>query len=186
MERLQENQNRESSSTLEGIKKNYQFYTTVSCGVFVWSMVLSIAFSFKTNEWSFGVILMLFLNLILAVLSIISLVAMYRELSRLHEKEQTIKKICEDFTNETQKRINNLEDKCKDFANETQTRINNLEDKCKTIEEKCKDFANETQKRINNLEDKCKTIEEKCKDFANETQTRIKGLEEELKKTDDE
>ena len=140
MERLQENQNRESSSTLEGIKKNYQFYTTVSCGVFVWSMVLSIAFSFKTNEWSFGVILMLFLNLILAVLSIISLVAMYRELSRLHEKEQTIKKICEDFTDETQKRINNLEDKCK------------------TIEEKCKDFANKTQTRIKGLEEELKKL----------------------------
>ena len=41
---------------------------------------------FETNTWSYGVIVLLFLALVLAILAIISLVALYREKGRYHER----------------------------------------------------------------------------------------------------
>ena len=70
---------------------------------------------FRIDEWSYGIIVLLMLALALMTMAIISIVAMYREVSRLHarkfpddmlEKMKQLKSIVEDKHKSQSKQAN--------------------------------------------------------------------------------
>ena len=70
---------------------------------------------FRTDEWSYGIIVLLMLALALMTMAIISIVALYRDVSRLHarnfpddilEKVKQLKNIVEDLQRSQSKRNN--------------------------------------------------------------------------------
>ena len=71
------------------IKKQYAILTYVLCVLFVIALGFSAYFTFqiKPKDISLGIIILLFADVALGILSIISMVSMFREVSRLHARE---------------------------------------------------------------------------------------------------
>lgn len=121
-------------STSNYIKKHYSILTYGLCILFVITLVVSVILTFdkKPSEISVGIIILLFSDVILAILSFVSMVAMFREVSRLHAHElpqDTIVKIKDDLI-KIQDKIENKTEKIvekPDKYTELEQRINDLE-----------------------------------------------------------
>lgn len=64
----------------------YLIFAGSLCAVCILGMVLIGIVAFEKNTWSYGLIILLFLSLVMAILAVISLVAFYREKGRYHER----------------------------------------------------------------------------------------------------
>jgi hypothetical protein len=73
--------------TLNGKYLNiYLIFAGCLCALCILGMVLIGIVAFEKNTWSYGLIILLFLSLVMAILAVISLVAYYREKGRYHER----------------------------------------------------------------------------------------------------
>ena len=77
----------EKFETFDGtyLKKYYYFAFILTTACVICIALLGI-FAFTKNTWSYGIIVLLALSLVLAILAIISWVALYREKGRYHER----------------------------------------------------------------------------------------------------
>lgn len=80
--------------------KRYCFLACIFCATCIIGLTLIGVFAFNTKTWSYGVAVLLFLSLVLAVMAVVALVALYREIGRYHERK---------FPIEVQGRIKELE-----------------------------------------------------------------------------
>lgn len=64
------------------IKKYYLAPSVVFCVLFLLGLALIGCFTFNSKDWTIGIVVLLFLALILGLLAVISVIAMYREISR--------------------------------------------------------------------------------------------------------
>jgi predicted membrane protein len=69
------------------IDKYYAIPACALCILCVVGMAIIGGVMFRTDEWSYGIIMLLMLALALMTMAIISIVAMYREVSRLHARK---------------------------------------------------------------------------------------------------
>lgn len=92
------------------IKKNYCIPAIITCAVCVIGLAMIGYFTFNTNEWSYGIIVLLFLAFVLGTLAIVSLVAMYREVGRLHDRKFPSDMI--DLMTELIKKVEECEKSC--------------------------------------------------------------------------
>ena len=101
------------------IDKYYAIPTCILCILCIVGVAIIGGVTFRTNEWSYGIIVLLMLALALMTMAIISIVAMYREISRLHARKfpddtldlmnQLIKKVEELQSLSTQNKENMFE-----------------------------------------------------------------------------
>ena len=79
-------------SISEKIETNLEkYYRNPSCILIILCILVLIVTSvmaFIDKQWSIGLLILIFLSIVLATLSIIALVATYREMSRLHNEEK--------------------------------------------------------------------------------------------------
>lgn len=68
----------------------YLIFAGCLCAACILGMILIGIFAFEKNTWSYGLIILLFLSLVMAILAVISLVAYYREKGRYHERIMNI------------------------------------------------------------------------------------------------
>lgn len=98
------------------IDKYYAIPACALCILCVVGMAIIGGVMFRTDEWSYGIIMLLMLALALMTMAIISIVAMYREVSRLHarkfpddllEKMKLLKSIVEEIQRPQPKKATN-------------------------------------------------------------------------------
>lgn len=65
---------------------NYRIFAGCLCALCILGMVFIGIVAYEKNTWSYGLIILLFLSLVMAILAVISLVAFYREKGRYHER----------------------------------------------------------------------------------------------------
>lgn len=69
------------------IDKYYAIPACILCILCIVGMAIIGGVMFRIDEWSYGIIVLLMLALALMTMAIISIVAMYREVSRLHARK---------------------------------------------------------------------------------------------------
>lgn len=97
------------------IDKYYAIPACILCILCIVGTAIIGGVMFRIDEWSYGIIVLLMLALALMTMAIISIVAMYREVSRLHarkfpddvlEKMKQLKSIVEDKHKSQSKQAN--------------------------------------------------------------------------------
>lgn len=114
LQNKQETDNLNDKNTSNYIKKHYSCLTSWLCILFVVALVVSIILTFnkKPNEISIGIIILLFSDVVLAIMSLVSMVAMFNEVSRLHARE---------FPKDAIDQMEKLQEKCETLSSELKT-----------------------------------------------------------------
>ena len=117
------------------ITKHYAITTYGLCFLFVVALGISAWISFDTEikQLNYGILILLFADVTLAVMTIVSMVAMFREVSRLHARE-----FPKDVIDQMNKLGGKLDQLSKDFKTEKIQieKTTSLSDDCAKLKEK--------------------------------------------------
>lgn len=118
---------------LNYIQKYYAFLAYGLCVMFFVVLGISASLTFNSKELTYGIIILLFADISLAILSLVSMIAMFREVSRLHARE--FPKDVIDQMNELGEKLDQLSD---DFNSEKNhiEKITSLSRDCAQLKEK--------------------------------------------------
>lgn len=86
-DKQKEQQEKLIHSSVTYIDKYYTIPACILCFLCIAGMAIIGGVMLRTDEWSYGIIVLLMLALALMTMAIISIVAMYREVSRLHARK---------------------------------------------------------------------------------------------------
>lgn len=124
-----EDNNQKKCKTTSEIKCFYFIPTCILCSLIMGSVVTTMVYTWQKAEWFEGVITFLILDALLFGLALTAMIAMYREMSRLHERK-TIE--LEEQNEELKEQNKQLDDLNKGYGKQ----IEELEKQIKEIKER--------------------------------------------------
>lgn len=94
------------------IKENFIWPAVILCALCVVGLALIGYFTIDKSKWSFGLVILLLLSAALVILAIVSLIAMYREVSRVRERQcpQNVKDYLDNLESRIDERLTKLEE----------------------------------------------------------------------------
>lgn len=131
------------SNVMGDMKIFYFIPTCVLCGVLLLSIIATVFVICNNVEWTVGIIVFSIVDVLLLILALTSMVAMYREMSRIHDRE----------TVELEEQNEELKEKNKE-----------LKDQNEELKEKNKKLNEGFEKRIADLEKQIKDLEKKLEE----------------------
>lgn len=114
-----EENNQKRSVVIDDMKKNYVKPTCWLCAIFFAAIIVTMVYTWVKVEGTYGIIVFSIADVLLLGLTLTAMVAMYREMSRIHEREtialeeqnEELKKQNEKCIEELEKQIGDLKKK---------------------------------------------------------------------------